>query len=417
MMRKILFAAGIIIVLLFIGSLLHAIFQPRPPLFNYDLNFYSREPYGCSVLKEELPNFFEDRNVRALGSLDLKPYYDYVVNYNDYGYEVSDDFDSSLVYREISNVGAENFNFLAISPLLKMSQIDINSLWLHLYQGNEAMLLADDLNEELQKALGVELEDYVGSDSIELTKAFSVNLKNEEFYNHKYTSQYSAIVSYPEDAEVICTNKLGDVIGISLKVGEGRISYFTLPIIFSNLHILKDRRDFAEKLLRTLPEENTYYAQFTGGRAENYTQQPGTLSFIHSQPSLTWAFYTLLFSVLLFMAFRLRRMQRIIPIVNPPSNSSIQYVESLSNLYLLHNNHKETALKKMNYFLNRLRLEYHLNTNEVNDQFYLRLSQKSGVDQKIVKQLFIKYHYIRARHEVSPEDFKAFCELLQHFKN
>lgn len=417
MIKKILFAMVSIVVLLFVGSLFYAAFRPKPHSFFYSLSLISTEPYGCSILKSQLPNFFEDKNVRSIGSLDLKPYYPYVVQNNNYGHQEADEFDSTWLEEDVDFLKVEKFNFLGISKNLILSQIDVNSLWLHLYQGNEALLLADHLGTEIREALGVTTEDYTALDSNELSKAFSINYKNGKFYEHKSYTSYSAIVEYPEDAEVICTNKLGDVIGISLKIGNGRISYFSMPVIFSNLHLLKDRRDFAEIILKTLPVENTFYAQYTGGRADNYTQQPGIMSFIHSQASLAWAFYTLLFSILLFMAFRIRRMQRIIPIVNPPPNSSLQYVESLSNLYLLHKNHRETAIKKMNYFLNRIRLEYHLNTNEANDQFYLRLSQKSGVDQQIVKQLFIKYHYINATQEVSSEEFQAFCELLQHFKN
>lgn len=416
MIKKILFALISIIVLLFFGSLLYAIFQPRPFSQYYSLALNSKQPYGCSVLKGELDNFYPKKNVRSLGSLDLKPYYEYVINYNDYGFESSDAFDSSLVYRDIGYVGVEKFNFLGISPNFEMSQIDINSLWLHLYQGNEALILADKINPELENALNISTVDY-GGDSLELKNAFSIQFKDEKFIEHKIYSEYSAITDYPEDAEVLCRNKLGDILGISLKVGEGRISYFTVPVIFSNIHILKDRRELAEKLLASLPLENTYYCQYTGGRQENYTQQPSFLSFIHSQESLTWAYYTLLFAVLLFMLFRIRRTQRIIPIVKPPSNSSLEYVETLSNLYLLHDNHKETAIKKMNYFLNRIRLEYQLETQEINDQFYLKLSHRTGVDESIIKKLFIKYHYIKARQEVNKEDFLAFCDLLQHFKN
>lgn len=416
-MKKILIGLVTAGLMLFIGSLLYSIFRPRPFSFQYDLSLISRQPYGCSVLKSEMENFFPSKKVRVLGSLDLKPYYDYVVNYNDYGYESSDKLDSSLVYREVSNIGVGKFNFFGISKNLEMSQIDVNSLLLHLFQGNEALLVSDKLNNELTTALGIVTEDYSGRNSAELKKAFSINYKDGEFFQHKTLENYSAIVDFPEGAEIISKNKIGDILGIRMQVGKGEITYFTVPVLFTNYHLLKERREIAESLILDLPLENTYYAQKTGGRADNYSQQPGLLSFIHSQTSLTWAFYTLLFSVLLFMFFRIRRLQRIIPVVKPPSNSSLEYVTTLSNLYLLHNNHKETALKKMNYFLNQIRTEYQLNTQKIDEDFYLRLSQKTSVDKAIVKQLFIKYHYINARQVVSPEDFRAFCELLQHFKN
>lgn len=56
------------------------------------------------------------------------------------------------------------------------------------------------------------------------------------------------------------------------------------------------------------------------------------LSFILSYRSFRWAWYLLLASLLLFMAFRVQRRQRVMPVLNSPKNQSLEFAKSLGIL-------------------------------------------------------------------------------------
>ena len=420
MIKKIIIGSIVAVVLLIFGAILHAALQPKPYSWSYSLETFSKQPYGAYVLKSQLPNFFPGKNTRDLLNSDFKHYYPYVTDYYDEstGDYYSEDVDSTINLFDLKAHQVETFNFIGISPVFEMSMVDIKALLLHVYQGNEALLLANRLSDELRENLGIETRDSTIMELDEVASLFNIQYRDEQFYSYKPHEAYSYIKSYPEDAEVIARNRYGQVLGIQIRVGKGKVTYFSMPILFSNYYLLKGERNLSSKLLKQLAIEDTYLAQYSRGRYQRtYEDKPSLMSFIHSKKSLSWSFYTLLFSILLFMLFRLKRLQRVIPLVNPPENTSLKYAETLSNLYLMHNNHKEAALKKMNYFFTHVRQDYNLDVSKVDEDFYKKLSAKSQVDIEVIRKLFIKYHYISARHSVTSEEFISFCKLLQHFKN
>lgn len=419
------FILGLIVgtVLLIFGAFVYSAMQPKPYNWNPNIYFSSKQPYGASILKSQLPYFFPGKRVRRLQLPDLEHYYPFVTDYYD-SYTKSyqfDEYDSTMVTERLDEVDILDFNFVGLGSDFEMSVLNIRALWLHLYQGNEALIVASDLPPTIEQNLGISIvEEMVLSDAKIQDDRFAIQINNGPFIKHKSFNSHSYIADYPDNAHVIAKNKAGQVLGISLRVGKGKVTYFSNPMIFTNYYLLNSDLETTASLLKTLPLEDTYFANHALSevtRPRPKSDQKGIMSFIHSNKALTWAFYTLLFSILLFMLFRLKRMQRIIPVIEAPENASLKYTNTLSNLYLMHNNHKEMALKKMNYFLSRIRFEYNLDSSEVNEDFYKRLSIKTGVDLEIIKKLFVKYHYISAKTTVSSEDFLEFCKLLQYFKN
>ena len=76
----------------------------------------------------------------------------------------------------------------------------------------------------------------------------------------------------------------------------------------------------------------------------------------------------------------------------------------------------EMALKKMMYFLAHIREKYHIDTKNIAPEFYRILALKSGVDEKVIVDLFGYYHKIQRHEKMSNARFLEFNKLLQHFK-
>lgn len=419
MMRKIIiFALGGILLTLF-GAILFSALQPKPYSYNPSYIFSDKEPYGSFVLGKQLPNLFPQQEVRKLRYADLEPYFTEVSSSYEREGEHDDDENDNLFLFDMDEEEIQHFNFIGINTIFFMGSLDERALWMHLYQGNEALILANNLSKEIKEYLGLVIKTTASdTENTDLNERnYQIQYKEDSLVNFKSQSSLSFIEEYPENAEIIAKNAVGGILGVKIPIGKGYITYFTVPILFSNYYLLKENRSFQEKILQELPLKNTYYARYTSvNQDRNHSYSPSLLSYIHSQKALSWAFYTLLFSILIFMIFQLKRNQRIIPIISPPVNASLKFIETLGNLYLMHNNHKEMALKKMHYFLIQIRQEYNLDYSVINDDFYKKLSLKSKIDEAIVKKVFIKYHYIKARHTVTKEDFLSLCALLQHFK-
>ena len=138
---------------------------------------------------------------------------------------------------------------------------------------------------------------------------------------------------------------------LQLRWGEGRIVVCSVPLAFTNHHLLKggNARFMAGALSLLSPR--------CWGRAPQ-TGPPGRqlpMRFILSPTTLRWAWYLTLVLVVVFLVVRARREQRAIPIVLPPRNASRDQVHTVARLYQEKGDHADLARKMTAYFEEELR--------------------------------------------------------------
>lgn len=144
--------------------------------------------------------------------------------------------------------------------------------------------------------------------------------------------------------------------------GEGDFYFLTSPIFLTN-YFLADREkyQYAEATLNALGEGPVYWDEFSrvpptvarqraprnyrGGR--NLLRGNETLSYIQEQPPLALAWYGLLVGGLLFVLFRGKRRQRIIPIIRPRENSSKRFMDTISRLLFQKGHHAALAKQEL----------------------------------------------------------------------
>lgn len=98
---------------------------------------------------------------------------------------------------------------------------------------------------------------------------------------------------------------------------------------------------------------NNVPRQYTGGR--NLLTGNSALIYIQERRELALAWYTLLAGVLLFVLFRGRRRQRVIPTIPPRENSSKRFIDTISRLVREKGNHRAIAQREL------AALRHHLN--------------------------------------------------------
>jgi hypothetical protein len=67
--------------------------------------------------------------------------------------------------------------------------------------------------------------------------------------------------------------------------------------------------------------------------------------------------------------FDSKRRQRIIKPLQPNINTSVAFTETVGRLYLQKKDNRNIADKMITYFLEHIRNQYFLNTNQLNDEF------------------------------------------------
>ena len=82
------------------------------------------------------------------------------------------------------------------------------------------------------------------------------------------------------------------------------------------------------------------------------------LDYIMSEPSLKAAYYFLLLGALLFVLFRGKRKQRVIPVIEQNKNTSLEYIDTVSQLFHQQGQHEKLVEHMKNIFYHKMQKKY-----------------------------------------------------------
>ena len=115
------------------------------------------------------------------------------------------------------------------------------------------------------------------------------------------------------------------------------------------------------------------------------------------------------------MIFNAKRKQRIVNIINPLKNTTVDFTKTIGNLYYETKDHDNLIEKKITYFLEYIRRVYYLDTQILDDKFVKNLSLKSGKDQVNVKKLVNQIAYLKAKTPCNESDLLRLNKAIEDF--
>jgi hypothetical protein len=212
---------------------------------------------------------------------------------------------------------------------------------------------------------------------------------------------------------VIAENDLHQPVTLRIAYGKGNFILSSTPLAFTNIYLLSaNNREFVSSVLSTLPGKDIIWTEFYQvGRMESKTP----LRFILNNEPLAWAYYLTIGAVLVFMLFEAKRKQRIIPIVKPLPNTSLEFVSTIGNLYYQNGDHKNIAEKKINFLLEHIRSSFLLKTLHWNEEFFRTVANKSGNTTEDVQRLFKKINFIQSSSMISAEQLMDLNDAIEQF--
>ena len=189
---------------------------------------------------------------------------------------------------------------------------------------------------------------------------------------------------------------------IRIPHGRGTILLHSIPLAFTNFFVKESAGlDYADKVMGYLNEGPIYWDHYsdyesvfrrTWGRRPPRTTRSisgeGPLQYILSQPPLAWAWYVGLSCALLYLLFRAKRRQRIIPVLEPNTNTSMEFIATIGQLYFQQSSHRKLAIQKWKLFLGFVRDRYHLPTRDLDEPFINKLAERSGIEKQTLASLF-----------------------------
>ena len=359
---------------------------PKPINWTPTYSINDKIPFGLYIFNQELKSI-------------LKPDTLTTINVTPYEY-----FDGLYDYDTLVNAYKKSGTFVAVNEYSSFDDESVKELLYFSGHGNTVFLSMQTLPQMLLDSLKI---NY--SSKFELEKNTAVWFSNEKLGPEKYNLLEGLGRNYFTEIDTLTTTILGyqgtdKAFANFIKVpyNQGNFIIHLQPAVFTNFHLLKKNHfEYAEKVLSYLPKGNIYWytKDLTSG---HISQNP--MRFIFSQPALKAAWYLFLLGMLVFILFNAKRKQRIVPIIEPLENTTIEFTKTIGNLYFQEGNHHTIIDKKIIYLLDKIRREYLLDTTVLDEKFVHKLQQKTGKNPEDLKQLFYKINQHRKGHYESVEN-------------
>lgn len=320
------------------------------------------------------------------------------------------------VYNTLKGHHFKNSSYLLVAGSIKMEKLDFAQLKSYMNAGNTVFIASFNLGKVLSKALKTELNTAVLMNK----NGTPINFVNPAL---KRSSDYvfdkdlgGMFFSHLDSAKVtvLGKNAEGGVNFIKYTFGKGALYILPNPQLLSNYNLLDPAgADYAAKALSYLSNtENLIWDEYnTRGNVDDES----LLRVFFKYDQLRWAYYLALISLLVFVCFEMKRRQRIIPIIEPLRNTSVDFVKVVGRLYYQQRNHTDLAQKKINYLMEYIRSNYRLKTTTIDQEFENALVQKSGVDQQTIHQLILAIQQINHSTKVSDEQLVELSKWIEKF--
>ncbi|MGN6646542.1 MAG: hypothetical protein ACTHJT_08425 [Cytophaga sp.] len=244
--------------------------------------------------------------------------------------------------------------------------------------------------------------------------------KQASFLALKPYSRVSIPVSEKLDSSVAVFSMLNDHTYnyVRIPYGKGYLYVFTTPILLTN-YFVKEKQGLshAEEILSVLSNGKLFWDEVPAiNRQESESSRPRTpyLKYVLAVEPLRWAWYLLLATVLIYILFESKRKQRIIPVIEPVNNTSIEYVQTTGRLYAQIGNHRKLIQLNMRLFISTIQQKYGVKINLDNPASVQWLATKSGIEAQRFIQLQEEYKRITLPgHEMKTKDLHLFYQQLQ----
>jgi hypothetical protein len=378
----------IILAVLFIGYILLELLGPQPTNWNPSFEKDKVTPFGSKLLFERLPDLFPQATIT---SVDESP------------------------TKVLKTFEKQKSNYIIIQEEFKTDQFEARALLDFVKRGNDVFIAASLFEGSLADSLDINNEDDFWSAFESLDNApakddflsFPSDIDpDQKHYPMLDNVVYSELPYAMEDAEVLSTNKRSKTMFLRLPLGEGHFYLHSVPLMFTNYFMVDPiNQQYISKCLSFLPVRDVLWDEyFKPGKGKTES----SMSYVLDQTSLKWAWFVTLAGVLLFVVFEGKRKQRIIPVLAPPTNTTLEFTQTVGMLYFAHGDHKDISEKKIKFLLEYIRNRWTIPTTDLGEEFQERLASKSGVALAEIMRLFALIGYI---HKVETVEEDALLQL------
>lgn len=322
--------------------------------------------------------------------------------------------------------------FIGVTPF--MDSLEVHALLGFIAQGNEALIISSELPYPLVQAINPDQcfnPENTGYAFFQDTQA-RFNLTHPSL---RLDTPVSLVYQYPTtpnkprplyyweyiDDGFLCPPggmaELGylepdRVNFVRIPYGKGWVYLHTTPLAFSNLALLDSvPLAYVSRVFSHLPPGDILWdnystvphasSQQAGRNRKSLKASP--LAYILKQPSLALAWYLVLLTAVLFLVFRTKRKQRIIPMRVPNRNGSMDFVQVVGRLNYRQANHRKAALEQVKFLNQELKDRYQVQGPPFDEPYLVALHEKTQIELTDLRKLFRLIRTVEQASEISEQ--------------
>lgn len=375
-----------------LGVIFLEMIRPQPVNWRESYTASGKTPLGCFVFFEEAPSFFN-----TIESVTRDPF----------------EFLSS------ENL-EENSTYFFVNPEVFFDKRQSEKLLDYVSEGNTVFISSRNIAGDFIDSLKVKgFVNYKIREEKIYPEFYNSSLKSDSLFGFDqavYKAWFSEIDTLKTTALGYYNNKNSTTKSlnyISVEFGKGTVLLHTLPEAFTNYYLLRNNEQYAANVISYIDSETVYWDEYLKSGTQVVTSP---MRFVLSQEALIWAYYLLLLGLLIFVLFQGKRRQRTIPVIKPLRNSSVEFTQTIGNLYFQHSDYSNIIAKKITYFLERIRSRFYLDTQNLSEDFIKQLSVKSGNSEEKTRNLIHYIKHLKGKPTHNEQDLMKLNKITDEFR-
>ncbi len=356
------------------------------------------KPFGASVAYHQLASMYSANNIQ-----DRKK-------------------DFKDTWENISDTGAL---YICLAPKLFLTAEEVSAMMEYVEAGNSLFISAALIDNLLLDEVGCKQIYNAPELDVLMNKMENTSVNATAQPGLQYSYFYYPFQNYFTSTDSSNTRVLGfnDDKKPNLLVhfrGKGKLYLQCEPRAYSNYFLLKAANyEYLKSTLaytENMPQHIYWDDYYYKLRSRNNSDKDfSSLTEIMKNPPLKAAFILSLILLALYILFGGKRLQRIIQPLKANENTTVTFTETIGRLYLQKKDNKNITDKMITYFNEYIRNTYFLNTTQVNNDFIVMLSRKSGIDKDKVDTLYRTISATQSSDVVNDYQLLSLQQQIQNF--
>lgn len=348
--------------------------------------------------------------------------------------EIENTIDTTLVVTESDFPSV----YLLLDNEIKMSAKEIDTLKDFVRKGNHAFVSVLDFGERFSEEFSYgDLTNEMWNEGVNLNFTHTVFNSDYSYYFQRFQDN---VETYREWCYFVPSNfKVGlnkvetlsfdtylqNPVFIKIPHGKGYFYLYSIPEVFVNESMFtQDGFDYVQSVMSHLPKGHyKWYNHLNEWDITNDVdpeddaniKRESPIQYVLKDQNLRYAYLVLLFALLIYILFKTKRKQKIIPTIEPNENSSLEFVETVSKLYLKQDKHYKFIKHYEQSFIHFIKDKYYISSQNIDADYINSVALKSDFSSELIQEIVKEFEKAKKSYNYPTDKLIALHKKIEYF--